>query len=395
MKRYLLIALASTSIFSGCGSDSNGTDGSIEDDTVPKYTIGGQIAGLSGSLSTLSIELNGIDRVQFSEDLSYTFTSSLIDSADYDVQLVEVPDGYSCEFTNANNTGAIAATNINDLDVLCEKHLWVSLTGTPDPSIVFNNIDRTFYYNNNLSNGIWVVAADLIITGHFMSNGYYSHSPSAGGYSSHPENDVANHYGTMLHMPASNTVYRELTNQASHPTASLIQLGTIDPQTGAMSNWANATFSDDFSGTCYYISSSATDLYCYDGSGIRQYTTQEGSATLTFVRAINLSQTDFTYSSTGWSGTFAWDGMYFYFPHQSTDSGNISYYVYDSEGIYVNAYSFESAITAHGVYFDWSIGRYTTHDGFGNFGGGTQYTFLNGGFTDDSQAYMGPSAYHK
>jgi hypothetical protein len=47
-----------------------------------------------------------------------------------------------------------------------------------------------------------------------------------------------------------------------------------------------------------------------------------------------------------------------------------------------------------GAYFEWSVGRYVTHSGWGDRGGGAQYWWAGGSATDDSQIYGPVSTYH-
>jgi len=44
--------------------------------------------------------------------------------------------------------------------------------GAPSPAAVFNTVDRTFAYPNNLTNGIWHLNSDQIIVGNYSDAGY-------------------------------------------------------------------------------------------------------------------------------------------------------------------------------------------------------------------------------
>ena len=70
------------------------------------------------------------------------------------------------------------------------------------------------------------------------------------------------------------------------------------------------------------------------------------------------------------------------------------YQAYDATGAFVGSYAVSDGGALNGCYFDWSVGRYATHSGYGARGGGTKYTWVNGQFTDDSQVYSGVSGQH-
>ena len=86
--------------------------------------------------------------------------------------------------------------------------------------------------------------------------------------------------------------------------------------------------------------------------------------------------------------------MYFYFTNGGTNSNNLSYTVFYSNGNVQGTHTASGSGAISGAYFDWSVGRYTTHDGWGNRGGGTSYIPSGGSASDDSQSYSYPSSEH-
>ena len=134
---------------------------------------------------------------------------------------------------------------------------------------------------------------------------------------------------------------------------------------------------------------------CFTGSDIRVYDTTAGSNQVALNRVVSAyTGTMDTCSGSCYSGTFAWDGVYFYFTHAGSSSSNLSYTVLNINGGFHSTYVATGSGAISGTYFDWSVGRYTTHDGWGARSGGTTYTPSNGSASDDSQSYSFPSSVH-
>ena len=68
--------------------------------------------------------------------------------------------------------------------------------------------------------------------------------------------------------------------------------------------------------------------------------------------------------------------------------------VKDQSGTFVSTYTAADTGGINATYFDWSVGRYATHSGFGTRGGGTEYTWSGGTYDNDSQNYSPVSAVH-
>lgn len=273
----------------------------------------------------------------------------------------------------------------------------VFLTATPDPTTVFNTVEDTYFYFNNLVNGVWHAQSNQIIVGHYVSGGYWSHATGVGGYTISPDNDTGQLYSRIVHMPATNTIIHTDQGHAAS-NANRIFVGSIANLSGVVdtASFAAATYSDGFTGMCNLLSSSADEFLCFDGTGIRHYGTAAGSSTLTLNMVVSLSQLPNSVCPAGdcYGGTFAWDGTYYYF---ATDAGNTfgtGYEVYDATGNYVAAYTATGTGNINAAYFDWSVGRYSTHDGFGGRNEGTAYVWSGGSTTDDSQSYGFVSGTH-
>ena len=242
-------------------------------------------------------------------------------------------------------------------------------------------------------NGIWNGPSDKIISGQFGKDGYWSHESNSGGYSIYPDNGLGS-YDRMVAMPATNRVIH--TDQAQYPSDyNKIYIGSIDEDTGLLGSFSTVVFSDGYTGDCNLISSSATEFLCYDGSVIRIYTTSVASTTLTYVKTVTLSQQpSANCNSYCFGGTFAWDGMYYYFANRGNSSSSDDYVVYDSDGAYIAMYTVSDNGGVNSTYFDWSVGRYATHSGYGNRSGGTTYSYVTTTTSDDSLCYGPVSSAH-
>ena len=270
----------------------------------------------------------------------------------------------------------------------------VCLTNTPNPATVFNTLDSCYAYPNNLVNGIWHAGSNMIIAGHYSDNGYWSYPAYTGNYPALPNNATGVNFSRMVLVAETGTVVH--TGQAQYPSAyNQIMLGSINEATGAIGAFTAATYSDNFTGSCNLISASATEFLCFDGVNVRQYATVAGSAALSFVAAVPLTPAPAsTCGSYCFGGTFAWDGVYYYFSSNGSSSNNLQYQVYTATGALQGTYTATGNGAIDSTYFDWSVGRYATHDGYGGRGGGQEFFWLGGSFTDDSQCYGPPSPYH-
>jgi hypothetical protein len=307
----------------------------------------------------------------------------------------DTPCGTTCVNTQTDplHCGGCAATpcssNVCTAGV-CQIAGYYGLTGTVDPTTVFNTIAETYTFPNNLTNSIWHRATNTILTGEFATSGYWAFHEGTTGYPAAPNNGADIH-ARMVYIPATNTVVYSRSASANGVglgTYTQIAVAALDPQTGLLGTGATAAFSDGFTGSCQLLSASATQLLCYDGTSIRRYTTTAGSATLTFVdtRPLSAALPATAQCAAGaacYGSTFAFDGAYYYFAADEGIQTSLAYVVYNANGTLVNTYSVVGGGGAvNGVYFDWSVGRYSTHDGFGGHTGGAVYAVTGGGGSD-------------
>ncbi len=282
------------------------------------------------------------------------------------------------------------------------------LTGVIDPATVFNSIERTYRYNN-CTNSIWNRHADVIVSGQSCDassgsrNGYWAHAPAA-AYPTNPNNDLARTYSRLVQIPATDTVVFTVggndpsSRGSGDSSVSNIRVGTISRTTGLISNVQNAAFSDGYSGSCPLLSSSRTQLLCFDGATtVRFYRTTPGSPTLTATGTVtlgsglpNTARCPINAGQWCMGGTFAYDGAYFYFSEFQGGNANRSYLVFSATGTPVGVQTATGPGNINGTYFDWSVGRYSTHDVFGVRVAGTEF----GGTSGAAHAFTPVSTNH-
>jgi hypothetical protein len=247
------------------------------------------------------------------------------------------------------------------------------LATSPDPRIVFDMIAETYMFNNNLTNSIWHRQADIIVTGQFEKDGYWAFSPGTANISTLPNNGTDIHT-RMVQIPATDTVVYSRSPPADGvgPATSMqFVVATIDSITGLLSGDQPAIFTDGFTDGCRLTSSSGTELLCYDGSGIRRYRTALNSPILTFMGTLALSAMLPEHAQCApahpcYGSTFAFDGAFYYFAANQGSFTSLSYIVYNATGTFVGQFTAAGSGSINGVYFDWSVGRYSSHDSFGN-----------------------------
>jgi hypothetical protein len=306
-------------------------------------------------------------------------------------------DGSNCEVggvrfdtgLDANGNGTLDAVEITQTRYVCNGiglgTGFVS-TRTPDPATVFNTIERTYGYSN-CANSIWNRQADVIVSGQSCDAttrvGYWAHGPAA-TYPATPDQGLTQPYARLVQVPSTDTVVFTVgsiypgSRGAGNSSVPNIRVGTISRTDGLISGVQPAIFSDGYTGSCQLLSSSRTQLLCYDGATtIRRYRTAVGSATLTAAGTVTLAQplsatAACSDTSTLWcmGGTFAWDGTNFYFATHQGGNANRTYLAFSATGALLGTFTATGPGNINGTYFDWSVGRYSTHDVFGVRTGG-------------------------
>ena len=318
------------------------------------------------------------------------------DGADLLLEVINEPPGANCQFggqrliagIDDNQNGALDTAEIDQSLYVCDSGLLLS---DPAVSTVFDNHEQCYVFTNNLISTVWDHVSNQLLTGDFSRNGYWKFAPGTSGWAASPDQDTATAWGRFVLVAGPRQIVGAPNSFVGHP-ASSYYVADIDAA-GTLSNQRPAVFSDGFTGSCHQISTSYDEFLCYDGSGVRHYSVASGSANLTLDKVVPLSQQPLQTNTFG--TTFAWDGAYYYFAQDGFSSTSKNYLAYQSNGQLQGTYSVVGSGAINSPYFDWSVRRYSTHDGFGNRQEGTVYlgaTVNNGSW--DSHCFGPPSPYH-
>ncbi len=106
--------LASSLLFTGCGSKGSGSGGSGSGGSST-YTIGGTISGLTGS--GLVLATNGQTVTTTANSTSFTFPTAVASGTSYSVTVNTQPTGETC--TVANGSGTVGTSNVTNVQVAC------------------------------------------------------------------------------------------------------------------------------------------------------------------------------------------------------------------------------------------------------------------------------------
>jgi hypothetical protein len=118
-------------------------------DDPDKYSIGGTVAGLTGS--GLVLRNNGADDLSITDNGSFTFSTELEDSASYDVTIETYPEEQTCYVDNGS--GTVAGADVTDVSVVCETPGTVSCS------------DGHIVYAHDLTNAYEGFQQDIEVTG--------------------------------------------------------------------------------------------------------------------------------------------------------------------------------------------------------------------------------------
>ncbi len=100
---------------SGTIGSANVTDVAVTCTTLPTYTVGGTVSGLTGT--GLALKLNGGSNLAVSADGAFTFPGGLTSGTAYAVTVGTQPSGQAC--TLANGSGTMGSANVTNVAVTC------------------------------------------------------------------------------------------------------------------------------------------------------------------------------------------------------------------------------------------------------------------------------------
>ena len=87
----------------------------VNDTTIPTYTVGGAVTGLSGT--GLVLQNNGGNDLGISANGAFSFTTALPTGSPYEVTVSAQPSGQVC--TVANGGGTVGTSNVTNVAVTC------------------------------------------------------------------------------------------------------------------------------------------------------------------------------------------------------------------------------------------------------------------------------------
>ncbi|MGP0020214.1 MAG: beta strand repeat-containing protein [Candidatus Sulfotelmatobacter sp.] len=95
--------------------------------TANKYTIGGNVSGLSASTSVTLLD-NGTNSLTLSANGAFTFTTPIASGSTYNVTVGTEPTGESCTVTNGS--GTVGSANVTNVAVACAAVKNYTIGGT-------------------------------------------------------------------------------------------------------------------------------------------------------------------------------------------------------------------------------------------------------------------------
>jgi len=122
----------------GCGGGGGG-GGSTFISLINIYTVGGTIAGLSG---TMVLQNNNGNNLAVSANGAFTFTTQLTGGSAYSVTVLTQPTGPSQTCTVTNGSGTIGSTNVTNVSVSCTTNSFTiggTVSGLAGTGLVLQN----------------------------------------------------------------------------------------------------------------------------------------------------------------------------------------------------------------------------------------------------------------
>jgi Putative esterase len=105
----------------GTVGSANVTSVAVSCTTLRKYTVGGSVSGLSG---TVVLQDNGGDNLSVSANGSFTFATPVASGAPYSVTVQTNPSGQAC--TVSGGAGTVASANVTSVAVSCAANTGTS-----------------------------------------------------------------------------------------------------------------------------------------------------------------------------------------------------------------------------------------------------------------------------
>ena len=124
-------AVTAALALAGCHHDSR------QDPTPSKYTVGGTVSGLSGSLV---LKNNGADDLAVSTAGSFSFRTALATGSAYNVTVSSQPAGQTCSVSSG--AGTVSSGNVTNIQVACKTNTYTvggTISGLTASGLVLAN----------------------------------------------------------------------------------------------------------------------------------------------------------------------------------------------------------------------------------------------------------------
>src|SRR5947207_4352663 len=135
--RLAAVVLIGLAQLAGCGGGGGGNN----TPPVPTYTIGGAIAGLTGS--GLVLQLNGGSNLPVSPNATaFTFVTQLAGGAAYAVSVLTQPTNPSQTCTVSNGSGNVGSASVASISISCATKTFTvggTVTGLTGSGLVLRN----------------------------------------------------------------------------------------------------------------------------------------------------------------------------------------------------------------------------------------------------------------
>lgn len=138
-KKLGALLIASSSTFGILLACSPSTDtGQMPDPVVPSYTVGGSVAGVSGT--GLQLSLNGTESLSVSAAGAFTFATKIKSGSQYTVSVKTQPVNQTCTVTSGS--GTVANANVTSVSVMCNTNTYTvggTVAGLSGTLVLQNN----------------------------------------------------------------------------------------------------------------------------------------------------------------------------------------------------------------------------------------------------------------
>ena len=282
--------------------------------TLPTYTIGGTISGLSG---TVVLQNNGGDNYSTSTNGSFVFATPLNNSASYAVTVSTQPSGQNC--TVGSGTGTVSSANVTTVAVTCTTKTTPTISVTNSP-VTYNTSPQAATVSGSVAGVVSNIkyassltvpttAGTYAITADFVPTDSANYNSLTGASAGNFVISTANQ-GTLTAISTPSTVaygtMATLSSSGGSGTGAVTFF--VGASTGCNITGGTTLNINNASGTCTVTATKVADTNYNSATsaGLSVTLTKTTQSTLTFTGQTVSSPTTFSaLSTTGGNGTGA------------------------------------------------------------------------------------------